>query len=162
MVPVLRLNHAVLYVRDLDRSVAFYQKAFGFEEIARSGGVMAFLRAAGSANHHELGLMAVGPKAPQPPRGSTGLYQLAWELPTVEALAQAAALLQEMGALVGASDHGATKSLYAVDPDGNEFEMMFLVPREQWGAYEREAIVAPLDLPRELSRFGGRSATASG
>ncbi len=73
MIPVTRLNHAVLYVRDLDRSVAFYQEAFGFEEIAREGGMMAFLRAAASENHHDLGLMAVGPAAPRPPRGSTGL-----------------------------------------------------------------------------------------
>ena len=47
-IPVARLNHAVLYVRDLDRSVDFYNRAFGFEEIAREGGMMAFLRAAGS------------------------------------------------------------------------------------------------------------------
>ena len=46
-IPVRRLNHAVLYVRDLDRSVDFYHRAFGFEEIAREGGMMAFLRAAG-------------------------------------------------------------------------------------------------------------------
>ncbi|MDQ3553936.1 MAG: VOC family protein, partial [Chloroflexota bacterium] len=60
-VPVARLNHAVLYVRELDRSVDFYQRAFGFQEIAREGGMMAFLRAAGSMNHHDLGLLAVGP-----------------------------------------------------------------------------------------------------
>ncbi len=161
MLPVMRLNHAVLYVRELDRSVAFYQKAFGFEEIARSGGMMAFLRAAGSSNHHDLGLMAVGPQAPHPPRGSTGLYHLAWELPTIESLAHAATLLGEMGALTGASDHGATKSLYAVDPDGNEFEMMWMVPREQWGSFEREAIVAPLDLERELERFGSQASPAT-
>ncbi|MBA3797279.1 MAG: VOC family protein, partial [Chloroflexi bacterium] len=61
-VPVARLNHAVLYVRELDRSVDFYQRAFGFQEIAREGGMMAFLRAAGSTNHHDLGLLAVGPE----------------------------------------------------------------------------------------------------
>ena len=37
-IPVSRLNHAVLYVRDLNRSVEFYKAAFGFEEIAREGG----------------------------------------------------------------------------------------------------------------------------
>jgi len=72
-VPVARLNHAVLYVRELDRSVDFYQRAFGFQEIAREGGMMAFLRAAGSTNHHDLGLLALGPQAPRAPRGSTGL-----------------------------------------------------------------------------------------
>ncbi len=35
MIPVARLNHAVLFVRDLDRSAGFYERVFGFEEIAR-------------------------------------------------------------------------------------------------------------------------------
>lgn len=153
-ISVSRLNHAVLYVRDLDTSVGFYSKAFGFSEIAREGGRMAFLRASGSANHHDLGLLEVGPNAPQPPRGAVGLYHLAWEVPTIEALAQAASKLAAMDALTGMSDHGATKSLYGVDPDGNEFEVMWMVPRDQWGEYERRAVVEPLDLNRELERFG--------
>jgi catechol-2,3-dioxygenase len=154
MIPVTRLNHAVLYVRDLDRSVAFYREAFGFEEIAREGGMMAFMRAAGSDNHHDLGLLAVGPAAPRPPRGSTGLYHLAWEVPTIDALAQAATTLAGLDALTGMSDHGATKSLYGADPDGNEFEVMWIVPRDQWGEYDRRAIVRPLDLAAEVQRFG--------
>jgi catechol-2,3-dioxygenase len=89
MVPVTRLNHAVLFVRTLDRAADFYKRVFGLEEIAREAGMMAFLRARGSKNHHDLGLMAVGPDAPRPPRGSTGLYHLAWEVPTIEDLAAA-------------------------------------------------------------------------
>ncbi len=153
-VPVARLNHAVLYVRELDRSVDFYRRAFGFQEIAREGGMMAFLRAAGSTNHHDLGLLAVGPEAPRPPRGSTGLYHLAWEVPTINDLAASARFLSELGALTGASDHGATKSLYGRDPDHNEFEIMWLVPREQWGEYEDRGIIAPLDIDKEVTRFG--------
>ena len=157
MIAVTRLNHAVLFVRDLDRSVDFYRRAFGFQEIARERGLMAFLRAAGSENHHDLGLMTVGPDAPRPPRGSVGLYHLAWEVPTIDDLATAANELSGLGALVGASDHGATKSLYGQDPDGNEFEIMWMVPREEWGEHEHRAIVAPLDLERELARYGGRT-----
>lgn len=66
-------------MRNLERAVDFYRRAFGFEEIAREFGRMAFLRAAGSENHHDLGLIAVGPQAPSPPRGATGLYHLARE-----------------------------------------------------------------------------------
>lgn len=161
-IPVARLNHAVLYVSDLDRSVDFYRRIFGFEEISRIRNLMAFLRAAGSANHHDLGLMAVGPNAPRPPRGSTGLYHLAWEVPRIEDLAGAAGLLSAAGALGGASDHGATKSIYGHDPDGNEFEVMWMVPRSEWGQYESEAAVKPLDLDAELRRYGSRAgATAS-
>ncbi|MDQ3937857.1 MAG: VOC family protein [Chloroflexota bacterium] len=160
MIPVARLNHAVLFVRDLDSSAGFYARVFGFEEIARERGMMAFLRAHGSANHHDLGLLAVGPDAPRPPRGSTGLYHLAWEVPTIEDLVRAAEVLSAEGALGGASDHGATKSLYGRDPDGNEFEIMWLVPREEWGAYESRAVVAPLDLQAELRRYGRTGAQA--
>lgn len=156
-IAVARLNHAVLYVRDLDQSVEFYRRVFGFEEIAREGGMMAFLRAPGSGNHHDLGLMQVGPSARQPAERSVGLYHLAWEVPTIEELAGAAAVLSQSEALTGMSDHGATKSLYGRDPDGIEFEIMWMVPREQWGEFERRAVVQPLDLKRELERFGSSS-----
>ena len=54
---------------------------------------------------------------------------------------------------MGASDHGANKSLYAKDPDGLEFEVMWLVPAEHWGDAEHQAIVEPLDIDAERSRF---------
>jgi catechol-2,3-dioxygenase len=160
MANIKRLNHAVLYVSDLDRSVEFYERAFGFDEIARLGEQMAFLRAAGSENHHDLGLMSVGAGAPRPRRGATGLYHHAWELGTIDELAEMAARLSEMDALGRMSDHGATKSLYGADPDGIEFEVMWMVPRDQWGEFERDAVTRPLDLQREVARFG-RGAAAS-
>jgi catechol-2,3-dioxygenase len=150
---VARLNHAVLYVSDLERSVEFYKRAFGFAEVARAGGMMAFLRAKDGDNHHDLGLFEVGPDAQRPGR-SVGLYHLAWEVPTIEDLAAGAAVLAELNALTGMSDHGATKSLYGQDPDGIEFEVMWLVPREQWGDHETHAGTWPLDMQRELARFG--------
>ena len=161
-IPVSRLNHAVLYVRDINRSVEFYGSVFGFEEVSRIGDFAAFMRAGGGDNHHDLGLFAVGPDAPHPPRGSTGLYHLAWEVPTIEDLATAAEVLRDARALGGASDHGVSKSLYGRDPDGNEFEIMWRVPREQWGEMESEAIIAPLDIDAEVARHGKRTAAAAG
>ena len=128
---------------------------FGFEVVESAfGGRAVFMRAAGGANHHDLGLFSVGEAAPRPPRGSTGLYHLAWEVPTIDDLATAARTLSEAGALGGSSDHGVSKSLYGADPDGNEFEVMWMVPREQWGEFENAAPVAPLNLQREVDRFG--------
>lgn len=157
MTRVTELNHAVLYVSNLDRSVAFYRRAFGFEEVDRAGDQMAFLRAAGGENHHDLALMSVGEDAPRPPRGSTGLYHLAWEVGSIDELAEMASELTNLDALTGMSDHGVSKSLYGQDPDGIEFEVMWRVPREQWGEYERRAVVMPLDLQRELARFGAKA-----
>jgi catechol-2,3-dioxygenase len=151
---VKRLNHAVLYVSDVERSASFYKQAFGMEEIARERGMMAFMRAAGSENHHDLAVMQVGRDAPRPQPGSVGLYHLAWQVSTLDELGEMARRLSVMGAIVGASDHGATKSLYGKDPDGIEFEVMWLVPREEWGEYENRGVVMPLDLRRELERFG--------
>ena len=154
-IPVARLNHAVLFVRDASRAAEFYGRVFGFVEVGREfGGQAIFMRAAGGENHHDLGLFSVGPEAPRPARGSVGLYHLAWEVPTIDDLAAAARTLSEAGALGGASDHGVSKSLYGSDPDGNEFEIMWRVPREAWGEYEHQGTVMPLDLPAELRRWG--------
>lgn len=160
-IPVARLNHAVLYVRDVDRAVEFYKSVFGFEEVSRIRDFAAFMRAAGGDNHHDLGLFAVGPDAPGPPRGSTGLYHLAWEVPTIDDLATAAQVLRDARALGGASDHGVSKSLYGQDPDGNEFEIMWRVPREQWGDMETDAVIAPLDIAAEVSKHGKAAAAAN-
>jgi catechol-2,3-dioxygenase len=152
---ITRLNHAVLFVRDIDAAAAFYRDAFNFVEVDRPKGMRAvFLRAAGGDNHHDLGLFEVGPQAARPPRGSVGLYHLAWEVDTIEGLAAMATALRGMGALTGASDHGVSKSLYGRDPDGNEFEIMWRLPREAWGRFEEEAVVMPLDLEAELKRWG--------
>jgi catechol-2,3-dioxygenase len=155
---ITRLNHAVLFVRDADAAAAFYAKAFGFEELSRPQGMRAvFMRSPSGANHHDLGLFEVGADAPRPPRGSVGLYHLAWQIDTIESLAEMAGSLSELGALTGASDHGVSKSLYGRDPDGNEFEVMWEVPREAWGEFADQATVLPLDLDAELRRWGTRA-----
>jgi len=156
MIPVQRLNHAVLYVRDAQRAAAFYRDAFGFEVVTEMPGAV-FLRAAGSTSHSVLGLFSVCAYAPGPRRGAVGLYHLAWQVPEVTDLVTARTKLMELGAYRGESDHGATKSIYGADPDGNEFEIMWIVPRDDWGDYEHGAVVAPLDLDREVARYGARS-----
>jgi catechol-2,3-dioxygenase len=152
--PVRRLNHAVLYVGDLAASVEFYQYALGFEVRTEFRGRAAFLRAPGSANDHDLGLFAT-PGAAAPEGRYLGLYHLAWEVGTLAELADIRARLVARGALVGSSDHKVSKSLYAKDPSGIEFEVMWRVPAEAW---ERETasgdMIAPLNLDAELAKWG--------
>jgi catechol-2,3-dioxygenase len=158
-IPVSRLNHAVLFVRDATRAAEFYSRVFGFEVVGTEmGGQAVFMRSPLEDNHHDLGLFSVGPDAPRPQRGSVGLYHLAWEVPTIEDLAAAADTLSAAGALGGASDHGVSKSLYGQDPDGNEFEIMWRVPREAWGDYEKRGVILPLDIDAEVARFGAARA----
>ena len=155
MTAVRRLNHAVLYVRDARTSSAFYQQAFEFEVIGDYGdGSAVFLRASNTENHHDLGLFTIGAQAPGPERGRAGLYHLAWEVDTIQDLAAMRERLITLNALVGESDHGVSKSLYAHDPDGIEFEVLWSVPREAWGDLEHEAVTEHLDLNAELARWG--------
>ena len=157
---VFRLNHAVLYVRDVAASVAFYREVFGFDYIPHGDGVpgAAFLRAPGSTNDHDLGLFQLGSQAGPSAAGrsTVGLYHLAWEVDTLGDLEDLAGKLAAADALVGASDHGTTKSLYGRDPDGLEFEVVWLIPADQLTEQDRTraASIRPLDLAREITRFG--------
>ena len=152
----VRLNHAVLFVADLDRAVRFYTKVFGMAVVTTEPQAnAAFLRLPRSGNHHDLGLFGVGPHAAPKRRGGIGLYHLAWQVDTIDELDLARQVLTDAGAYTGESSHGATKSLYGADPDGNEFELMWMLPRDQWGPYEDAAPIDPLDLDGEVRRWSG-------
>jgi catechol 2,3-dioxygenase-like lactoylglutathione lyase family enzyme len=160
-VPITRLNHAVLYVRDVERSVAFYTDVLGFRVLnvlPEGFRGAAFLQAPGSTNDHDLGLFEIGSAAAASPAGrsAVGLYHLAWEVDTLAELERLAEKLSAAGALVGASDHGTTKSLYAHDPDGIEFEVAWIVPADRIddAAVEGRQRIGRLDLDRELARYG--------
>jgi catechol-2,3-dioxygenase len=147
-----RLNHAVLYVSDVDRSVAFYGDVLGFRTKLAFPGA-AFLQAPGSTNDHDLGLFEVG-NAPK--QQGIGLYHLAWEVESLDDLEDHMVRLADAGALVGMSDHGTTKSLYAKDPDGIEFEVVWLIPAHLLTGTEGDGDPRPkpLDLAKEKARYG--------
>ena len=158
--PVTRLNHAVLYVRDVEASVAFYASTLGFKTVMSFPGA-AFLQASGSTNDHDLGLFQIGAQAGDSGAGRTtvGLYHLAWEVDTLDELAATRQRLIDAGALVGATDHGTTKALYAKDPNGIEFEVSWLVPAD---LLTEEVLasrdkMSPLNLEAEIERFGGQT-----
>jgi catechol-2,3-dioxygenase len=160
---VHRLNHAVLFVSDLERSVAFYADVFGFRRIPMTPDGFrgaAFLQAPDSTNDHDLGLFEVAGAGPSGAgRATVGLYHLAWEVDTLDELERTAVRLTEAGALVGSSDHGTTKSLYGKDPDGLEFEVVWLIPKDLLtdDALAARKRIGPLDLRREKERYGGQT-----
>ncbi len=158
--PVRRLNHAVLFVRDVEASVAFYRDVLGFAPIEGMDALKgaAFLRAPASTNDHDLGLFEIGSAAAPSGAGrsTVGLYHLAWEVETLADLAEVAQKLTDRGALAGATDHATTKALYAKDPDGLEFEVSWLVPADRLTPeiLAARSTLAPLDLAGEIDRFG--------
>jgi catechol-2,3-dioxygenase len=159
---VRRLNHAVLYVNGLAREVEFYTAALGFEVRTDIPGRAAFLRAPGSANDHDLGLFEIG-TGHADGRPQVGLYHLAWEVGTLAELAETRQRLLDLGALVGESDHRLSKSLYAKDPSGIEFEVLWRVPVEDWDAeLAREGgMTVPLDWDRTLTRWDPNQKTGA-
>jgi len=159
---VRRLNHAVLYVNGLEREVDFYTQTLGFEVRMLIPGRAAFLRSAGSVNDHDLGLFDIG-AGHASVRPQVGLYHLAWEVGTLAELVETRQKLLEAGALVGESDHRLSKSLYAKDPSGIEFEVMWRVPVEDWDSElaQGDDYTVPLDWDRTLTRWDTQQETGS-
>ena len=156
MFTISRLNHIVLYVRDAQRALQFYRDILGFQIVEQMGDQAVFLRANGSDNHHDLGLFGIGEGAAPPGHGDrVGLYHAAWEVASIEDLGRAREALARVSALRGESDHGNSLSLYAADPDGNELEVFWMVPRAEWE--QRSFGTRRLDLAGEIAR---RTATA--
>ncbi len=141
-----RLQHLVLWVSDVERSVRFYRDVLGFEVKSQSPRG-AFLRIPGSPDDHHLGLFEQTGVAP-PSERVARMYHSAWEVAEITDLVRARQRLIEAGALVGSSDHGVSLSLYAKDPDGLEFEIFWTVPDG------RSAPTRALDLEGELARRG--------
>jgi catechol 2,3-dioxygenase len=130
--PGVDIGHAHLKVADLERSLAFYCGALGFELQARYGTQAAFISAGGY--HHHIGLNtweSLGGSPPAP--GTTGLYHVAIRYPTRAALADALRRLIDAGIdLEGASDHGVSEALYLRDPDDNGLELYWDRPKDRW------------------------------
>ena len=139
-----RLQHLVLWVSDVEKSVRFYCDVLGFDVAARRPNA-AFLRIPGSPDDHHLGLFEqTGIRRPD--ERAARMYHSAWEVGDIRDLVRARQRLTDAGALVGSSDHGVSLSLYAKDPDGLEFEIFWTVPGG------RPVPTRELDLEGELAR----------
>ncbi|MDH4098047.1 MAG: VOC family protein [Nitrospira sp.] len=127
------LGHVVFYVRDLERSLAFYRDLLGFQEVGRIFNGMAAALTSGRT-HHELLLIQVG-DAPGPPSGRRrGFYHI--EIKVGDSLDELRAAKRELdtsGIVIdGMSDHTVTQSLYLRDPDGNEVELYVDADESLW------------------------------
>lgn len=141
-VPTTKLSHIVLRVRDLDRSERFYTEVLGLRKTGEIPGVMAFFATQSNPDSHDLALMRLGPDAPGPDPQRAGLYHFAYQVENEEALAGAHRTLREAGVpIIGSADHGVSKGVYLLDPDGIEIEITCEVPRERW--------------PKEANPFAG-------
>ena len=129
--PDTAIDSVHLTVRDVERSVEFYQQRLGFRVRRAVGG-----RVALSAGGPDLVVLWESPAAPRV-RGTTGLYHFAVLVPSRLELARSLEHLLDAGTrLTGASDHLVSEALYLDDPDCNGIEIYRDRPRSEW-SYER-------------------------
>ena len=155
--PEVRIGHVHLRTADIDRVRAFYVGILGFDVVFEARAVpgwgttgdILFVSAGGY--HHHLGFntwkSAGGP--PQPD-GVTGLHHVALNFSSRARLAEVVRRLVDAAVpLRQLSDHGTHQAVYLSDPDGNDLELAWDRPFEQWprwGAEDAPALDAPLDL----------------
>jgi len=132
---VKELGHLVLYVRDVQRSAAFYGQVLGWSPVVNETPGIPVAAFSSGRTHHELLLIEVGEDAATQPGGRRlGLYHFGLKIgDTDDELREAVVRLREAGVtIVGASDHTVTHSLYVLDPDGNEVELYIDVAGVDW------------------------------
>lgn len=122
---VQALGHVVLKVQNLQRSEGFYSDTLGMRVISRlSDPRMTFFSLETTGNHHGFALIEVGSVAPSP-RNATGLAHVAFKVgSSIEEYCLARSLLEESGSpILYEAERGSSKSVHALDPDGNEIEL---------------------------------------
>jgi len=153
----LRLGAVELTVRDLGRSVAWYERALGLH-VLHHGDAHASL----GDGRETLVVLHEDPLARPAGRGTAGLYHFALLFGSREELARAGARLAAHRITIeGASDHGFHEAIYLPDPDGNGIELAWDRPREQWPSAEDKAAGAPrpLDFPSLMATVAGEPLT---
>ena len=132
MVRPRQLGHLVIKVRDLDRAEAFYTEIMGLKVTNSNAGKMIFMIANDEISH-ELALVSVGNNALGPESSHVGLAHMAWQMDSFDDLREIYQLLKRTGtAIKGIGDHGMSLGIYFSDPDGNEIEVYYELPKDQW------------------------------
>lgn len=128
-----RIAHIVLKVRDLERSKKFYTEVLGMDVMSEIAMPRILFLANNRRDHHEIGLLEVGPQASAPPANAVGLVHVAFRLRSEEELRAAHKELKEKEVPISFTvNHGITKSVYFLDPDGHELEVYCDNPPEEY------------------------------
>lgn len=110
-----RMGYVELHVRNLERSIVFYQRFLGLRIVERVGSRYAFL--SGSARHHDLALLEVGTDALNPVRGAVGAARIAFEVPDRQTFAGLYRRLRDANVEVKTLDRLIAWVLTFRDPD---------------------------------------------
>jgi catechol 2,3-dioxygenase-like lactoylglutathione lyase family enzyme len=123
-----RLDHLVLTVSDIERSVAFYRDVLGMQPVTFGGGRTAVAFGRSKINFHEAG-KEFEPKARRPVAGSADICLITDDrLEDVQAELDAHGVAVEEGPVDRTGAVGKLRSVYVRDPDGNLVEISNEVP----------------------------------
>ena len=132
-IEIKRTGHLVLRVKDLERSRRFFTEILGLK-ISCQNERMVFFSSDFNANHHMLAITQAKGNGPMPdPEKQVGMAHAAYELENFAALQEAYRIFKEKGvSICDTVFHGATKSIYFLDPDGNQLEVYCNVPPAEY------------------------------
>lgn len=117
----MKIGHAHLKVRDLQRSIAFYERYLKLHVTENVEDHYVFMT--GGSFHHEIALQRVAEDAAAPDPHGVGLYHVAFEVPSARDFAEAYQALVDGGVRVATVDHYISWAMYFDDPDGNGLEV---------------------------------------
>ena len=120
---ITTLDHLVLTVADLDRSIAFYTRVLGMTAVTFGDNRKALAFGSQKINLHQRGA-EIAPHATHPTSGSADLCLLT-DTPLEQVLAELAThnITAITGIVPRSGAQGAIHSVYLYDPDGNLLEI---------------------------------------
>ena len=143
------LGHVVMRVRDMDRSLDFYTRVMGLTIMERSPSGTVFM-SANTEKSHELAIRAIGMDAAGPDHSLIGQAHMAWQMESFEDLQELYLRLKENdGRIQIVRDHGISLGVYLLDPDDNEIEVYYELPKSQWKSHPEKGLFGG-EFPRTL------------
>ncbi len=145
----MHLGHLVMRVREMDRSLDFYTRVMGLTIMERSPSGTVFM-SADTDKSHELAIRAIGMDANGPDHTLIGQAHMAWQMESFEDLQELYFRLKENDVrILRIGNHGISLGVYLLDPDDNEIEVYYEMPKAQWQWPEDKGLFGG-EFPRKL------------
>ncbi len=143
------LGHLVMRVRDIDRSVDFYTRVMGLTIMEKTASGTVFM-SANTEKSHELAIRAIGMDADGPDHSVVGQAHMAWQMETFEDLQELYDRMVENNVRIQRiGDHGISLGVYLLDPDDNEIEVYYEMPKAEWKRHPEKGLFGN-QFPRRL------------
>ena len=148
--PIERVGHVVIKMRDLDEAKRFYRDILGMKITDEREDFGVFFRF--QEYHHDIAVFKVDDDATLPHQNQVGLAHVAMVADSYDTVKEMYQRLKEHDVpIVRTVDHGITRSVYFKDPDGNELEIYCEVPEKPWQEVDTIIVRDPLDIEAAIA-----------